>query len=206
MSSLLKYKIREVAKDFDMPSKVVTALVTEYFEAPRSTAQVLTDEQLNVIFDRITRDNQIESIEEVFATALTAQNSEPEKPAEKEIPAETESEQVQKPQTQAQKPQGQSQKPQTQAQKPQAQGGKPQQLRSLLDAGFYVSFGFCHNDESLRACPADRLLLETDDDRQHPIAALYRIVAEKRGLTVAALCQSMAENYRTFFRNEPLRA
>ena len=84
--------------------------------------------------------------------------------------------------------------------------GKPQQLRSLLDAGFYVSFGFCHNDESLRACPADRLLLETDDDRQHPIAALYRIVAEKRGLTVAALCQSMAENYRTFFRNEPLRA
>ncbi len=127
MSSLLKYKIREVAKDFDMPSKVVTALVTEYFEAPRSTAQVLTDEQLNVLFDRITRDNQIESIEEVFATALTAQNSEPEKPAEKEIPAETESEQVQKPQTQAQKPQSQTQKPQTQAQKPQTQGSKPQQ-------------------------------------------------------------------------------
>ena len=25
--------------------------------------------------------------------------------------------------------------------------GKPQQLRSLLDAGFYVSFGFNHNDE-----------------------------------------------------------
>lgn len=83
--------------------------------------------------------------------------------------------------------------------------GKPQQLRSLLEAGFYISFGFSHNDESLRNCPIDRLLLETDN-QQHPIAALYRTVAENRGLTVAALCESMAENYRTFFRNEPLRA
>ena len=119
MSSLLKYKIREVAKDFDMPSKAVTALVTEYFEAPKSTAQVLTDEQLNVIFDRITRDNQIESIEEVFATALTAQSAEPEKPAEAEAPAEAAPEPEKKPQP-AGKPQ-----PQPQAPKPQAQGAKP---------------------------------------------------------------------------------
>ncbi len=73
MSSLIKIKIRDVAKDFDMPSKAITALFTEYFEAPKSTAQVLTDEQLNVLFDRITRDNQIDSIEEVFATAAPAE-------------------------------------------------------------------------------------------------------------------------------------
>ena len=85
MSSFVKYKIREVAKDFDMPSKAVTALVTEYFEAPKSTAQVLTDEQLNVIFDRITRDNQIASIEEVFATAAAAVQDEPEKLVAAEI-------------------------------------------------------------------------------------------------------------------------
>ena len=129
MSSLLKYKIREVAKDFDMPSKAVTALVTEYFEAPKSTAQVLTDEQLNVIFDRITRDNQIESIEEVFATALTAQSAEPEKPAEAEAPAETVTEPEKKPQP-AGKPQ-----PQPQAPKPQAQGAKPQQGAQSAQAG-----------------------------------------------------------------------
>ena len=67
MSSLVKYKIRDVAKDFDMPAKTVVNMVTEHFEAPKSSAQVLTDDQLNLIFDLITRDNQVGSIEEVFA-------------------------------------------------------------------------------------------------------------------------------------------
>ena len=78
MSSFVKYKIREVAKDFDLPPKTVVALVGEYFEAPKSSAQVLTDEQLNVLFDRITRDRQIDSIEEVFAAARPTQPDEPE--------------------------------------------------------------------------------------------------------------------------------
>ena len=82
MSSLVKYKIRDVAKDFNMVPKSVVALVGEYFEAPKSSAQVLTDEQLNVIFDRITRDNQIDSIEEVFAAAPA-----PEKPQAEAAPA-----------------------------------------------------------------------------------------------------------------------
>ena len=125
MSSLLKYKIREVAKDFDMPSKAITALVTEYFEAPKSTAQVLTDEQLNVIFDRITRDNQIESIEEVFATALTAKPEEPENPVPEEKTAETGQDTENQAQQQGEKTQ--LQKTQTQAQKSQSQSGKPQQ-------------------------------------------------------------------------------
>ena len=82
--------------------------------------------------------------------------------------------------------------------------GKPQQLRSLLDAGFFVSFGIQHNEESLRICPIDRLLLETDDDVAHPIAEIYNYVAQKRGLEVTSLRVLMAENYRAFFRNEPL--
>ena len=82
--------------------------------------------------------------------------------------------------------------------------GKPQQLRSLLDAGFFVSFGFLHNEESLRICPIDRLLLETDDDEVHPIDEIYNNVARERGLEVTNLAETMAENYRAFFRNEPL--
>ena len=82
--------------------------------------------------------------------------------------------------------------------------GKPQQLQSLLDAGFYVSFGFHHNEESLRACPTDRLLLETDDNTEHSIAELYNNVARERGIEVSVLCQIMAENYLIFFRKEPL--
>ena len=82
--------------------------------------------------------------------------------------------------------------------------GKPQQLRSLLDAGFFVSFGFQHNEESLRICPIDRLLLETDDDEFHPIDEIYNNVARKRELEVTSLVKQMTENYRAFFRNEPL--
>jgi TatD DNase family protein len=82
--------------------------------------------------------------------------------------------------------------------------GKPQQLRSLLDAGLFVSFGPQHNEESLRLCPADRLLLETDDDTSEPIDRLYYNVALERGLELTSLVETMAENYRAFFRKEPL--
>ena len=82
--------------------------------------------------------------------------------------------------------------------------GKPQQLRSLLEAGFFVSFGFTHNEESLRICPIDRLLLETDDDERHSITELYNNVADKRGLEMTNLVKMMAENYRAFFQKEPL--
>ena len=84
--------------------------------------------------------------------------------------------------------------------------GKPQQLRSLLDAGLFVSFGYSHNAESIRLCPAERLMLETDDQTEHTIAEIYNNVAEKRGLDVAALCKVMAENYRAFFQKVPLLA
>ena len=128
MSSLVKYKIREVAKDFDMPSKSVVNLVSEYFEAPKSSAQVLTDEQLNVIFDRITRDRQIESIEEVFAVAPAP--AQPEKAEVPEVPAAPAAEktgeapQAEKPQTPAAQP-GKPQAPQ--GQRPAAPGAAPQQ-------------------------------------------------------------------------------
>lgn len=82
--------------------------------------------------------------------------------------------------------------------------GKPQQLRSLLDNGFFVSFGHSYNDESLCLCPLDRMMLETDD-HFCPISEIYNDVAKKRGLEVEVLCKAMAENYQTFFQNTPLQ-
>ena len=81
--------------------------------------------------------------------------------------------------------------------------GKPQQLRSLLSAGLYVSFGFCYNEESLCLCPLERLMLETDD-AACSVIELYKKVAEVRGISVSTLCDSMAENYIAFFQKEPL--
>ena len=72
MSSLLKYRIGEMAKDFGVPAKEITALVTEFYEKPKSSQQVLTEEQLNVLFDVMTQRHQIDSIEQVFAAAAPA--------------------------------------------------------------------------------------------------------------------------------------
>ncbi len=109
MSSFVKYKIREVAKDFDMPSKTVVGLVSEYFEAPKSSAQVLSDEQLNVIFDRITRDNQIGSIEEVFAVSKPATpnvSEDPKVEEESRVVEQKKPQQVERPRNQNQSQNG----------------------------------------------------------------------------------------------------
>ena len=133
MSSFVKYKIREVAKDFDMPTKSVMNMVTEHFEAPKSSAQVLSDDQLNLVFDLITKENQIDSIEEVFAARMQQTQDNPDllvvedAPAKKEQPkAETKPQQPQKNQ-----PAGGNKRPQQQGnhQQPRQQNGQNGQNR-----------------------------------------------------------------------------
>lgn len=82
--------------------------------------------------------------------------------------------------------------------------GKPQQLRSLLAAGFYISFGFRYNEESFNFCPIERLMLESDDD-DRSIRKLYNNVAAVRGINVSSLCALMAENYLSFFQKPPFQ-
>ena len=53
--SFIKYRVREVAADFGMTPKEVSEVAGKYFDKPKSNSQVLTDEQLNVIFDHITQ-------------------------------------------------------------------------------------------------------------------------------------------------------
>ena len=65
--SFIKYRIGEMAKDFGVPTKTVTALVGEFFEKPKSGQQVLTEEQLNVLFDVLTQRHQVASLEETLA-------------------------------------------------------------------------------------------------------------------------------------------
>ncbi len=65
--SLVKYRLREVAADFGVTPKEVTEIVAKYYEKPKSNTQVLTDDELNAVFDHITKNNQIASLEQVFA-------------------------------------------------------------------------------------------------------------------------------------------
>ena len=88
--SAIKYRVKDVAEDFGIAPKQVMEVAAKFFEKPKSTAQTLTEEQLNVVFDYITQTNQIESLEVVFAAAPAPKKEEPKVEAPKEeIKAET---------------------------------------------------------------------------------------------------------------------
>ena len=63
----MKYRLKEVAADFGMQAKEISAIMEKFFEKPKSNTQVLTEEELNVVFDYITQQNPISSLEVVFA-------------------------------------------------------------------------------------------------------------------------------------------
>ncbi len=89
MASLVKYRVHEVAKDFGMNSKVIAEILKEYAVAPKNHMQVLEEAELNIIFEYLTRHNQVESIEEIFADVPKAepkQTSAPQ-PVKEEAPS-----------------------------------------------------------------------------------------------------------------------
>ena len=101
MSIEIKQKIKEVADDFGMPAKSLIEIVGKFYDKPKSSSQNLTEDQLNVIFDYITAQNQIGSIAEVFATAKPKEEPKAEAPAPAaEKPAQPQAAQnAQKPQS-----------------------------------------------------------------------------------------------------------
>ena len=62
-----KYRVHEVAKDFGLPTKTITEILTKYAQAPKNHMQVLTDHELSLIFDYLTQHNQVSSIQVIFA-------------------------------------------------------------------------------------------------------------------------------------------
>ena len=64
--SMMKYRVHEVAKDFGIPTKSVTQILTDYIAPPKNHMQVLESSELDVIFEYITQHNQVESLEEIF--------------------------------------------------------------------------------------------------------------------------------------------
>ena len=65
--SLVKYRLKEVATDFGVTPKDIAEVMGKFFERPKSNTQVLTEEELNVVFDYMTQQHQVESLAQVFA-------------------------------------------------------------------------------------------------------------------------------------------
>lgn len=78
--------------------------------------------------------------------------------------------------------------------------GKAELAKQYLTHGFYLSFGERYQEEALRAVPADRLFIETDESTV-PIEQLYARAAEVRGVPIAELKETVFQNVlRLFFK------
>ncbi len=66
MSTMVKYRVHEVAKDFKTTSKVITEILTTYATTPKNHMQVLEEAELDIIFEYFTQHNEIESIEDIY--------------------------------------------------------------------------------------------------------------------------------------------
>jgi len=70
---VIKYRVHEVSKDFDKPSKDVIDLLAKYFDDQKKHMTVLEDDELNIIFEHFTQSEQVESFDEYFETVKTSE-------------------------------------------------------------------------------------------------------------------------------------
>jgi len=124
--SFVKYRVKEVAADFGVAPKVINEIIGKFGEKPKSNTQVLTDQELNVVFEYMTQKNQVQSMEQIFAVKATAPKAESKAEAAK-APASSN-----KPQNTARPQQGQpshsaGSRPQQQPQTAQPKADKPKE-------------------------------------------------------------------------------
>jgi translation initiation factor IF-2 len=79
---VVKYKLGEVAKDFNKSAKDITDLLLKFFDEPKKNQTALDSKELDIIFDVLTQENQVANFNEYFATQKPVKKAE-KKPAEK---------------------------------------------------------------------------------------------------------------------------
>ena len=79
-----KYRVHEVAKDFNIATKEVVDVLTKYAAAPKNHMQALDDSELSLIFESLTQQHPVSSIAVIFAEgAKPAPKKEAPKPEQK---------------------------------------------------------------------------------------------------------------------------
>lgn len=64
---VVKYKIHELAKDFNIKSSIITDFFKSRGDETKKSQTVLTSDELDLIFDRLTQDNSVDSFDGYFA-------------------------------------------------------------------------------------------------------------------------------------------
>ena len=67
---VIKFKVSDVAKDFGKNNKDLINILSEYCDGPAKKANtVLEENELNILFDKLTADNSVESLDNYFNSA-----------------------------------------------------------------------------------------------------------------------------------------
>lgn len=87
-----KYRVRDVAKDLDVKGNVISEIVEKNFDGVKASSMTaLEDDQLDVVFDTVTKENQASSFDAYFnlkSTDIKNEAKDTEKKAEDKKPAE----------------------------------------------------------------------------------------------------------------------
>lgn len=112
---MIKYKVSEVAKDLNVPSKAVIEAIKECCGVTKKSGNVLTDQELNVVFEYFTQKNQVENFDKYYAS----RDAEPENVEKADKPAKAKDEKSKGDQKQGQKKNNQQNNSQKKQDKPQ---------------------------------------------------------------------------------------
>ena len=103
-----KYRVHEVAKDFDIKSNIVVDLLGKYFDGQKKHMTALEEDELDVIFETFTKENQTEDLNEYFnfvpASKKKAEKAEEAAPAEEKAEVKAEPAPEKKEEKKAEKP------------------------------------------------------------------------------------------------------
>ena len=105
---MIKYRVHEVAKDLNVPSKDIITLLGQHFDTPKKHMTALTEEELNVVFEYFTQKNQVENFDAYFASGKKEEPAEKSDLKEEKSPAQVEKKEPAQPQRDK-KPAGQKQ-------------------------------------------------------------------------------------------------
>lgn len=88
---VMKYRVHEVAKDFNLKSNGVVDLLKEQFPDEKKHQTALTPDELDYVFDRLTQESALPNLDAYFATALTSEEraakKQPKEAAPEQAPA-----------------------------------------------------------------------------------------------------------------------
>ena len=85
-----KYRVHEVAKDFGVNSKVIMDYIASVYPGTKNHMTTLTEDELNVVFERFTQENQIADMDAYLAEGAAAREAATKKPEAETVEAHIE--------------------------------------------------------------------------------------------------------------------